>query len=682
MAGEKNFNVKNGLSVGGVEVINSSGDLVAAGVGTAVNEAIADKIGGIISATGGATATYNDGADTIVIDVPITDEDNMASNSATALASQQSIKAYVDSQILTKDNTDEIAEGSSNLYHTTERVQDVVGGMVTGNTESGITVAYEDGDGTLDFTIGTLNQNTTGSAATLTTARTIGGVSFDGSANINLPGVNTSGTVDTSGNAATATALETARTIHGVSFDGTGNIDLTEVVQDTVGAMFSSNTETGITVGYEDGDGTIDLVVGTLNQDTSGNAATATTLATARTIQGVSFDGSANITTMTAGTGVGVSGTAVSIGQAVATSDSPTFAGLTLTGNSTHTGNILPSADNTYDLGSSSKMWRDVYIGPGSLYVNGQKVVEDNSGTITISADDDQNVSVKTGGSGDVELDPTGTGKIELKGPVNVTAGSNISSSDGNAIAFSNSIDVDAIESRSTDTNLTITANGTGVVAVNDSLTVSGDLTVSGTTTTVNSETINLADNIIVLNSNFTSGSPTEDTGFSVLRGGSATKTFMWDESEDYWSVGSETMVAATFVGNLTGNVTGNVSGSAGTATGNAGSATVLATARNIALGGDLSGSASFDGSANISISATVADDSHNHVVSNIDGLQTTLDAKYESGDNVSLGTIASGAITITNATNAGGTARNVYQSTSAPGGSDGAVGDLWVLYS
>ena len=42
MAGEKNFNVKNGLSVGGVEVINSSGDLVGAGVGTAVNEAIAD----------------------------------------------------------------------------------------------------------------------------------------------------------------------------------------------------------------------------------------------------------------------------------------------------------------------------------------------------------------------------------------------------------------------------------------------------------------------------------------------------------------------------------------------------------------------------------------------------------------------------------------------------------------
>ena len=49
----------------------------------------------------------------------------------------------------------------------TEAVQDIVGAMTTGNTESGITVAYQDGDGTLDFTVGTLNQNTTGTAAGL-----------------------------------------------------------------------------------------------------------------------------------------------------------------------------------------------------------------------------------------------------------------------------------------------------------------------------------------------------------------------------------------------------------------------------------------------------------------------------------------------------------------------------------
>ena len=83
---------------------------------------------------------------------------------------------------------------------------------------------------------------------------------------------------DTTGNAATATALETARTIAGVSFDGTANISLNnnaitngagyitatltnEQVQDIVGGMLTGNTETGITVTYQDGDGTIDFVV-------------------------------------------------------------------------------------------------------------------------------------------------------------------------------------------------------------------------------------------------------------------------------------------------------------------------------------------------------------------------------------------------------------------------------------
>jgi len=65
-----------------------------------------------------------------------------------------------------------------------------------------------------------------GTATKLATARTIGGVSFNGTANINLPGVNVAGTQDTSGNAATATRLATARLIAGKSFDGTANITL------------------------------------------------------------------------------------------------------------------------------------------------------------------------------------------------------------------------------------------------------------------------------------------------------------------------------------------------------------------------------------------------------------------------------------------------------------------------
>ena len=165
-------------------------------------------------------------------------------------------------------------------------------------------------------------------ATILATARTIGGVSFDGSANINLPGVNAAGNQNTSGTAATATEStnitavannSTDETVYPTFVDGAtgtqgietdtgfiynsssgmltiageldagsldiaGNADidgtleadaitvdgttLAEYIADTAGAMFSSNTETGITATYQDGDNTIDLVVGTLNQDT------------------------------------------------------------------------------------------------------------------------------------------------------------------------------------------------------------------------------------------------------------------------------------------------------------------------------------------------------------------------------------------------------------------------------
>ena len=113
--------------------------------------------------------------------------------------------------------------------------------------------------------IGALASNGNAVSATkLQTSRTIGGVAFDGTANINLPGVNTGGNQSTTGNAATATKLQTARTIGGVAFDGTANINLP-----------------GVNTGG--------------NQSTTGNAASATKLQTARTIAGVSFNGTANI---------------------------------------------------------------------------------------------------------------------------------------------------------------------------------------------------------------------------------------------------------------------------------------------------------------------------------------------------------------------------------------------------
>ena len=114
----------------------------------------------------------------------------------------------------------------------------------------------------------------------LQTTRTIGGVSFNGSASINLPGVNQTGNQNTSGssasctgNSATATILQTPRTIGGVSFNGSANINLP-----------------GVNI-----DG---------NQNTSGNAGSATVLETTRnfsisgeiTANAQSFNGSGNVT--------------------------------------------------------------------------------------------------------------------------------------------------------------------------------------------------------------------------------------------------------------------------------------------------------------------------------------------------------------------------------------------------
>ena len=170
--------------------------------------------------------------------------------------------------------------------------------------------------------------------------------------------------------------------------------------------------------------------------------------------------------------------------------------------------------------------------------------------------------------------------------------------------------------------NVTSTgANTMASLTTTGDVVVGGNLTVSGTTTTVNTETINLADNQILLNSNYTGSSPTENGGIEIERGTLPNKTLVWDETADKWTVGGEAFVAGTFEGNLTGNVTGAV-------TGNASTASTLQTARTIALGGDVTGSASFNGGSNVTITATVADDSHNHVISNVDGLQTALDGK------------------------------------------------------
>jgi hypothetical protein len=304
-------------------------------------------------------------------------------------------------------------------------------------------------------------------------------------------------------------------------------------------------------------------------------------------------------------------------------------------------GNIVPSADITYDLGSPTKQWKDVYVGPGSLYVNGTKVLEDDAGTLKVNADAGQALTVATSGaaaltlsggnalnlattesSSDIALNPTG--QIELNADVVIGAGQALTTSNGSDLTVNTNLALGT----NTVTAATFFGNLTGNISASsgtttmNNLVVDGNLTVGGTTTTVNTETINLADNIITLNSNAT-GSATQNGGIEVERGDDTNVTLRWNETSDKWEVTEDGANYKAII--LAGDsITGDTSGNAATAT-------ALETARTIGLSGDVSGSGSFDGTGNLTITATIADDSHNHTIANVDGLQTALDGKLST---------------------------------------------------
>jgi hypothetical protein len=81
---------------------------------------------------------------------------------------------------------------------------------------------------------------------------------------------------------------------------------------------------------------------------------------------------------LSAGTGLSYNSTTgeMTTSQDVSTAGSPSFAGLTLTGDATSR-NILPVTDNTYSLGSSTMAYKDIFVGPGSLYINGKQTLSD-----------------------------------------------------------------------------------------------------------------------------------------------------------------------------------------------------------------------------------------------------------------------------------------------------------------
>jgi len=203
-------------------------------------------------------------------------------------------------------------------------------------------------------------------------------------------------------------------------------------------------------------------------------------------------------------------------------------------------------------------------------------------------------------------------------------------------------------------TGVTVNANDIAIgqaVGTSDdvefnNLTLSGDLTVNGATTTISTTNTAIQDNLIELNSGATSNS--NDSGIIIERGSTGNNAlFIWDESADRFAVGTTTATADS-----TGNITfstanlqantfvGALSGNATTAT----SAGKWSTSRTLTLGGDLSGNVTFDGSANFTLTAAVANDSHTH-----DGryyTESEVDTLLAAKDNYGSWTVSDGTNT------------------------------------
>ena len=609
------------------------------------------------------------------------DEDNFASDSNVAVASQQSIKAYVATQIATKDNSDEITEGSTNLYHTDERVDDRVNALLSAGVN--VALSYDDANNDLEIRVPFENiQDTVGAQIATNGSHTGLTASYDDS---------NDGAIDLAVSTSHIRGLISAG--GDLSYNSsTGVISFTN----DAGDISSVVAGTGLTGGGTSGDVTVNVIGG------DGITANANDVALSSTVAGdglafssgvvsVNVDDSSietdsdtlqvkalGVTNAMLAGSIAASKLAGSIGNAKLSNSAITIDGTSVSlGGSITTNNTQLTTEEVEDI------------------VGG--MLDGTETGISVSYDDtDGNIDFVIGSSAITNDMLAGSiANDKLAGSIaNAKLANSSITIDGNSVALGGSVTTNNTQLTQenvedfvggmldgTETGISVSYDDTDgnidfVVADSD-FALTGDVTGTATQTAKGNVSISttIAANSVALGTDTTGNyiaAVSAGTGVSVSGSGEgATSTVSIGQAVG--TSDSPTFDDLTVSGNLTVNgstVTNSATnttiedqlielgtGNSGSASGDAGIVIERGSDANVFLGWDESADAITFGTG-------------------------TFTGASSGNLTITPSAVNTGALTITNATNSGGTARNIYQSTSAPGGSDGAVGDLWILYS
>lgn len=310
---------------------------------------------------------------------------------------------------------------------------------------------------------------------------------------------------------------------------------------------------------------------------------------------------------------------------------------------------LRPKTTNVIDLGTTALKYKDFYLEgnadiDGTINVEGATTLQSTlaAGNTTITGN--LTVSGDATISGNLTFGDATTDTITLTADV---ASHILPSAD-------DTYDLGATGSEWRDLYIDGTANidtaAIGALSVSGDGTITGNLTINGNTTLGNAATDTVTVTADIASSLIPSADDIYDLGASDSEWRNA-----YIDGTAYIDTADIGTLSVSGNGTVTGDLTVNGTINA-TVTGSSSTANALTTARTISLSGDVTGSVDFDGSSNVTLTATVVDDSHSHIIGDVDGLQTALNAKAPLADPTFTGTLAAPTINASTALQIGGT--------------------------